>query len=112
VKYPEIDLLLRLAVALPAVPIPTTHYLRSNLSNAPAVAINDIGSAADFMAAIEGTIKNFNDGDLVEGIIVQVDRDEVLVDIQSNMILIHMKLSQWGIASKLSSCKKKIKRDV
>lgn len=33
------------------------------------------------MAAIEGTIKNFNDGDLVEGIIVQVDRDEVLVDI-------------------------------
>ena len=80
-KYPEIDLLLRLAVALPAVPIPTTHYLRSNLSNAPAVAINDIGSAADFMAAIEGTIKNFNDGDLVEGIIVQVDRDEVLVDI-------------------------------
>ncbi|MFM7500175.1 MAG: 30S ribosomal protein S1, partial [Actinomycetota bacterium] len=41
----------------------------------------DIGTAADFLAAIEGTIKNFNDGDLVEGIIVQVDRDEVLVDI-------------------------------
>lgn len=80
-NYREIDLLLRIAVALPAVPIPTIHYLRSNLSNAPAVAINDIGSAADFMAAIEGTIKNFNDGDLVEGIIVQVDRDEVLVDI-------------------------------
>ena len=33
------------------------------------------------MAAIEGTIRNFNDGDLVEGIIVQVDREEVLVDI-------------------------------
>ena len=45
------------------------------------IAVNDIGTAADFLAAIEGTIKNFNDGDLVEGIIVQVDRDEVLVDI-------------------------------
>ena len=45
------------------------------------IAVNDIGSAADFLAAIEGTIKNFNDGDLVEGTIVQVDRDEVLVDI-------------------------------
>ncbi|MBU6353140.1 MAG: 30S ribosomal protein S1 [Actinomycetales bacterium] len=53
------------------------HYLRSTLS----IAVNDIGTAADFLAAIEGTIKNFNDGDLVEGIIVQVDRDEVLVDI-------------------------------
>jgi small subunit ribosomal protein S1 len=45
------------------------------------IAVNDIGTAADFLAAIEGTIKKFNDGDLVEGIIVQVDRDEVLVDI-------------------------------
>ena len=45
------------------------------------IAVNDIGTAADFLAAIEGTIKNFNDGDLVEGIIVQVDRDEALVDI-------------------------------
>ena len=45
------------------------------------IAVNDIGSAADFLAAIEATIKNFNDGDLVEGTIVQVDRDEVLVDI-------------------------------
>ena len=45
------------------------------------IAVNDIGTAADFLAAIEGTIKNFNDGDLVEGTIVQVDRDEVLVDI-------------------------------
>ena len=33
------------------------------------------------MAAIEGTIRNFNDGDLVSGTVVQVGRDEVLVDI-------------------------------
>src|SRR5437899_9700804 len=45
------------------------------------VAINDIGTADDFMAAIEGTIKEFNDGDIVEGVIVKVDRDEVLLDI-------------------------------
>ncbi|MFM8445769.1 MAG: S1 RNA-binding domain-containing protein, partial [Actinomycetota bacterium] len=45
------------------------------------IALNDVGTAADFLAAIEGTIKNFNDGDLVSGIVVQVDRDEVLLDI-------------------------------
>ena len=45
------------------------------------IAINDIGTAEDFMAAIDATIKYFNDGDIVEGIIVKVDRDEVLLDI-------------------------------
>jgi small subunit ribosomal protein S1 len=45
------------------------------------VAINDIGTAEDFLAAIEGTIKEFNDGDIVSGVIVRVDRDEVLLDI-------------------------------
>ena len=45
------------------------------------VAINDIGSAEDFLAAIDLTIKYFNDGDIVEGVIVKVDRDEVLLDI-------------------------------
>jgi small subunit ribosomal protein S1 len=45
------------------------------------VAVNDIGTAEDFLAAIEGTIKEFNDGDIVEGTIVRVDRDEVLLDI-------------------------------
>jgi small subunit ribosomal protein S1 len=45
------------------------------------VTLNDIGTAEDFLAAIEGTIKNFNDGDLVTGIVVQVDREEVLLDI-------------------------------
>ena len=45
------------------------------------IAVNDIGSAEDFLAAIEGTIKNFNDGDLVSGIVVQIDREEVLLDI-------------------------------
>jgi small subunit ribosomal protein S1 len=47
----------------------------------PQVAINDIGSAEDFLAAIDETIKYFNDGDIVAGTIVKVDRDEVLLDI-------------------------------
>jgi small subunit ribosomal protein S1 len=47
----------------------------------PQVAVNDIGSAEDFLAAIDQTIKYFNDGDIVDGTIVKVDRDEVLLDI-------------------------------
>jgi predicted RNA-binding protein with RPS1 domain len=47
----------------------------------PQVAVNDIGSPEDFLAAIDKTIKYFNDGDIVEGTIVKVDRDEVLLDI-------------------------------
>ncbi|GAA5015994.1 30S ribosomal protein S1 [Terrabacter aeriphilus] len=48
---------------------------------APEIAINDIGSQEDILAAIDATIKDFNDGDIVEGVIVKVDRDEVLLDI-------------------------------
>ena len=51
------------------------------VSSTPQVAINDIGSMEDFLAAIDETIKYFNDGDIVEGTIVKVDRDEVLLDI-------------------------------
>ena len=47
----------------------------------PQIAVNDIGTAEDFLAAIEGTIKNFNDGDLVAGVVVKIDREEVLLDI-------------------------------
>jgi small subunit ribosomal protein S1 len=49
--------------------------------DAPQVAVNDIGSEEDFLAAIDETIKYFNDGDIVDGTIVKVDRDEVLLDI-------------------------------
>src|SRR5487761_1768440 len=47
----------------------------------PKVAVNDIGSEEAFLAAIDLTIKYFNDGDIVEGTVVKVDRDEVLLDI-------------------------------
>ncbi|MEY2634251.1 MAG: ribosomal protein, partial [Actinomycetota bacterium] len=45
------------------------------------IAVNDIGTVEDFLAAIDSTLKSFDDGDLVEGVIVKVDRDEVLLDI-------------------------------
>ena len=45
------------------------------------IAVNDIGTEEELLAAIDETIKHFNDGDIVEGRIVKVDRDEVLLDI-------------------------------
>ncbi|MEV7064037.1 30S ribosomal protein S1 [Streptomyces collinus] len=50
-------------------------------STTPQVAVNDIGNEEAFLAAIDETIKYFNDGDIVDGVIVKVDRDEVLLDI-------------------------------
>ncbi|MCW2596500.1 MAG: binding domain protein, partial [Jatrophihabitans sp.] len=58
-----------------------TSTTEAPISTTPQVAINDIGSSEDFLAAIDLTIKYFNDGDIVEGTIVKVDRDEVLLDI-------------------------------
>src|SRR3954469_13580801 len=45
------------------------------------VTVDDLGTEEAFLAAIDETIKYFNDGDIVEGTIVKVDRDEVLLDI-------------------------------
>ncbi len=50
-------------------------------SDKRSITVNDFGSAEEFLAAIDATIKPFNDGDIVEGIVVKVDRDEVLLDI-------------------------------
>ena len=50
-------------------------------TTSPQVAVNDIGTAEEFLAAIDATIKYFNDGDIVEGRIVKIDKDEVLLDI-------------------------------
>src|SRR5437870_1787709 len=50
-------------------------------SPTPKVAIDDFDSPEAFLAAIDATIKYFNDGDIVSGTVVKVDRDEVLLDI-------------------------------
>ena len=41
------------------------------------VAVNDIGSTEELLAAVDETIKYFDDGDIVEGTVVKVDRDEI-----------------------------------
>ena len=45
------------------------------------VTVDDLGSTEAFLAAVDATIKYFNDGDIVSGTVVKVDRDEVLLDI-------------------------------
>ena len=55
--------------------------MAENNNEVAKVAINDIGTEEDFIKAVDSTIKNFDDGDLVEGTVVKVDHDEVLLDI-------------------------------
>ena len=55
--------------------------MAENKAEVEKVAINDIGTVDDFIKAVDSTIKNFDDGDLVEGTVVKVDHDEVLLDI-------------------------------
>jgi small subunit ribosomal protein S1 len=55
--------------------------MTSSLEAPPQVAIDDLGSPEAFLEAIDATIKYFNDGDIVSGTVVKVDRDEVLLDI-------------------------------
>ena len=55
--------------------------MSSSSTEASAVAVDDFGSPEAFMAAVDATIKYFNDGDIVSGTVVKVDRDEVLLDI-------------------------------
>src|SRR2546426_3117011 len=43
-------------------------------------AVRDL-TPEELVEAIEQSLRSFNDGDLVEGIVVKVDRDEVLLDI-------------------------------
>src|SRR5256714_7336186 len=52
-------------------------------SIAPSTGVteNDIGGKEELLAAYEATIKAFDDGDLVQGKVVRVDKDEVLLDI-------------------------------
>jgi small subunit ribosomal protein S1 len=46
------------------------------------IVLNDVGdSQEDLMAAIEATIKPFDEGDIVKGTVVKIDKDETLLDI-------------------------------
>jgi len=45
------------------------------------IAINDIGTAEDFMAAIDASMKTFKNKQPVSGVVVQISRDGIYVDI-------------------------------
>ena len=45
------------------------------------VILEEFGSQEEFERALEATIKEFDDGDIVEGVVVKVDPEEVLLDI-------------------------------
>ena len=49
------------------------------------IAINDIGTAEDFLKAIDESMKDYSIGDAVIGVVVQIDRDGALIDIGSKM---------------------------
>ena len=60
----------------------TSSIEATSSGNASQVNVDDdLGTEEAFLAAIDETIKYFNDGDIVEGTVVKVDRDEVLLDI-------------------------------
>lgn len=49
------------------------------------IAINDIGTVEDFLKAIDESMRSYNIGDLVKGIVVQIDREGALIDIGSKV---------------------------
>jgi small subunit ribosomal protein S1 len=59
----------------------TSSIEASSSATPQQVTFDDLGNEEAFLAAIDETIKYFNDGDIVEGTVVKVDRDEVLLDI-------------------------------
>src|SRR4030095_1072015 len=68
------------------LPIGAHRHMTSSIDappeqETPQGAVNDIGTEDAFLPAVDETIKYFNDGDIGEGTIVKVDRDEVLLDI-------------------------------
>src|SRR5687768_16502424 len=58
-----------------------TSSIEATSSASSNKVVDELASDEAFLAAIDETIKYFNDGDIVEGTVVKVDRDEVLLDI-------------------------------
>src|SRR5207249_11408536 len=54
---------------------------RTNIDTRDAAVVQDDLTPEELRQAIEDSLKDFKDGDLVEGTVVKVDRDEVLLDI-------------------------------
>jgi small subunit ribosomal protein S1 len=68
----------------PAEPVATVTLAtapREEQERGEQILLEEFGSRAEFEKALEATIKDFDDGDIVEGVVVKVDADEVLLDI-------------------------------
>lgn len=58
-----------------------TTAVEEERARGEAILLEEFGSMAEFEAALDSTVKNFDDGDIVEGVVVKVDLEEVLLDI-------------------------------
>ncbi len=66
-------------VAAPAATLATAPQFERERGQQ--IVLEEFGSEEAFLAALEETVKEFDDGDIVEGVVVKVDADEVLLDI-------------------------------
>ena len=66
--------------APPAVPTLATAP-QTERERGQEIILEEFGSLEEFEKAMDATIKEFDDGDIVEGVVVKVDADEVLLDI-------------------------------
>ena len=58
-----------------------TTAVEEERARGEAILLEEFGTMAEFEAALDSTVKNFDDGDIVEGVVVKVDPEEVLLDI-------------------------------
>ncbi len=61
--------------------VPKKGDLLSEIKNPSVIDMTDVPSDEELNQLIDGTINPFDEGDLVTGTIVKIDRDEVLLDI-------------------------------
>ena len=64
-----------------AAPTALATAPRTERERGEQIVAEEFGSQEAFLAELEETIKPFDDGDIVEGVVVKVDADEVLLDI-------------------------------
>ena len=75
-----IDLALQAATMTTGAPLFERGPPLSEIQNSSIFAMDDI-SDEEMNSLIDGTVTDFNEGDLVTGTVVKVERDEVLLDI-------------------------------
>jgi small subunit ribosomal protein S1 len=74
-EAPEADAPTAEAPAAPEAPVETTPIVST-----PEPAGDDY-TPEELVAAMEASLNDFNDGDIMSGVVVKIDRDEVLLDI-------------------------------